>query len=124
MKTDEPVSIRRSFRHLVVFQIKLTLDALRDLALSPLSIAAFVLDALRQPALEDSLYARLMALGRRSDRVINLFDEYSETESYTVDEALSDFEEAVRPHREELQRRHERGPVSDAVSDNEGEDSA
>lgn len=120
MKAGKPVSTWRSFRHLVVFQIKLALDALRDLALSPLSIVAFVLDALRHPAFEDSLYFKLMALGRRSDRVINLFDEHSETESYTVDEALSGFEAAVKPHWEEVQRRRGRDPVSD----DGGEDSA
>jgi hypothetical protein len=63
-------------RHLLLFQLKLAADALRDFVLSPLSIAAFVLDVLRKPRIEDSLYLRLMLLGRRSDRMINLFDEY------------------------------------------------
>jgi hypothetical protein len=120
MKAGKQVSIWRSFRHLLIFQIKLALDALRDLALSPLSVVVFVLDALRRPSLEDSWYVKLMALGRRSDRMINLFDEFSDTPNYTVDEALSGFEEAVKPHWQELvQRRRQRDPVNDGG----GEDS-
>ena len=104
MSGQEPLSTGRSLRHLLIFQLKLALDALRDLALSPLSIAVFILDVIRAPAEEDSLYRKLMALGRRSDRVINLFDEYSEADHYTVDETLSDVEQVVRPHLEEARR--------------------
>ena len=46
------MSVGKSLRHLVVFQLKLALDALRDFAFSPLSIVAFVLDALLQPDYE------------------------------------------------------------------------
>ncbi len=88
-----------ALRHLLVFQLKLAMDALRDFALSPLSIVVFVLDALRQPPLEDSLYLKLMQLGRRSDRLINLFDEYGD-EGYTVDNAVSEVEQALAARRE------------------------
>jgi hypothetical protein len=97
---------KSSLRHLVVFQVKLALDALRDLALSPISILVFIIDAVRKPALEDSLYLRLMAAGRESDRVINLFGEYSEGEHYTVDKTLSDVEQVVS--REVLKDRTQR----------------
>ena len=36
-----------------------------------------------------------MSVGRQSDRVINLFDEYSEQSHYTVDETLAGVEKAV-----------------------------
>ena len=100
----ESVSTGRAFRHLVVFQFKLALDALRDLALSPLSIAVFVLDAFLKPPVEDSLYGKLMSLGRRSDRVINLFDEFGEAQHYTVDQTLNSVEDAVKPRLKEIQR--------------------
>lgn len=96
-----PLSTGRALRHLLVFQLKLALDALRDLALSPLSIGVFVLDAIRQPALDDSLYVKLMKLGRRSDRLINLFDEYSDVGHFTVDHAVTEVEQALAARREE-----------------------
>ena len=50
--------------------------------------------------MEDSLYLRLMVLGRHSDRVINLFDEYSEDEHYTIDETIAHLEDALQKSRE------------------------
>ena len=82
------VTFSRALRHLVFFQLKLGADALRDLLLSPVSIAVFFLDIIRKPAIEDSLYLRLMILGRRSDRYINLFDEHKDKGHFTMDEAI------------------------------------
>jgi hypothetical protein len=114
------VSSIGALRHLVVFQFKLALDALRDLLLSPLSIAVFVLDVLLKPTEEASLYAKLMALGRRSDRLINLFDEFDDDEHYTVDQTLNSVENAVKPHWKEVRRRGRR----ERLSDDAGGDSA
>ena len=86
----------QALRHLVVFQLKLAADAVRDLLLSPLSVVVFILDAIRKPALEDSLYLRLMLLGRRSDRIINLFDEQQDAGHFTVDEAVDELESIIR----------------------------
>ena len=86
------VTTGTAFRHLVVFQLKLAADALRDLVMSPLSIVVFMIDAVRKPALEDSLYLQLMLLGRRSDRFINLFDEYKDKGHHTMDEAIESLE--------------------------------
>ena len=71
------------------------MDALRDFALSPLSILVFLVDAVRKPAVADSLYLRLMIAGRKSDRVINLFDEYTQEGLYTVDMTFADVDEVV-----------------------------
>ena len=90
------VTGNQALRHLVVFQLKLAADALRDLLLSPISVVVFVLDAIRKPALEDSLYLRLMLLGRQSDRLINLFDEHKDAGHYTVDQAVEELEVMVR----------------------------
>jgi hypothetical protein len=94
------VSTGQAFRHLLVFQIKLLADALRDLALSPLSVIVFFLDAIRKPALEDSLYLKLMLLGRRSDTVINLFDEHKDAGHFTVDQAIEELAALVSRPRE------------------------
>lgn len=85
-----------ALRHLLVFQLKLAADALRDFALSPVSIVVFFVDAIRKPTLEDSLYLRLMLLGRKSDRLINLFDEHRDAGHFTVDQAIEDLEVLVR----------------------------
>lgn len=96
------VSSSRALRHVVVFQLKLAADALRDFLLSPLSIAAFLIDVLRKPKVEDSLYLRLMLLGRRSDRVINLFDDHHDSGEFTIDRAVDELE-SLLPQRGERQ---------------------
>ncbi len=95
------VSTGQAFRHLLVFQIKLLADAFRDLVLSPLSVLVFFLDALRKPALEDSLYLKLMLLGRRSDQIINLFDEHKDKGHFTVDEAIEELAALVNSDRKQ-----------------------
>ena len=89
------VTTTQALRHLLLFQIKLLADALRDLLLSPVSVLVFVLDVLRSPRLEDSYYLRLMLAGRRSDRLINLFDEHKDAGHFTVDQAVEELEELV-----------------------------
>lgn len=59
-----------------MFQAKLAGDALRDLVMSPLSIIAFLLDILVRPAHHKSFHRKLMSFGRRTDRWINLFEEF------------------------------------------------
>ena len=90
------VSAGQAFRHLLVFQIKLAGDAIRDLLMSPISILVFFVDAMRKPTLEESWYLRLMLIGRKSDRLINLFDEHKDAGHYTVDEAVEELERLVR----------------------------
>ena len=90
------VTSSRALRHLLVFQLKLLADAVRDLFLSPISVAVFIVDAIRKPTLENSLYLRLMLLGRQSDKHINLFDEHRDAGHFTVDQAIEELEELVR----------------------------
>lgn len=86
----------QAFRHLLVFQIKLAVDAFRDLLMGPVSILVFAVDAIRKPSLENSWYLQLMLLGRRSDKVINLFDEHKDAGHFTVDEAIEEAERRLR----------------------------
>jgi hypothetical protein len=94
------VTTGQAFRHLLVFQTKLLADALRDLILSPISVLVFFIDAIRKPSLEDSLYLKLMLVGRRSDQMINLFDEHKDAGHFTVDQAIEEVEELVTAVRE------------------------
>ena len=93
---DAEVSTSAALRHLLVFQLKLAADALRDFLLSPLSIVAFLLDVLFKPRAKHSLYLRHMLLRRRSDRLLNLFDFHHDSGVFTVDRAVVSLEEAVR----------------------------
>jgi len=89
------VTTPQALRHLIVFQLKLATDAFRDLLFSPISIFVFFVDAIRKPKLEDSLYLRLMVLGRKSDRTINLFDEHKDAGHFTVDQAVEELEDLI-----------------------------
>ncbi len=89
------VTTSQALRHVLVFQVKLMADALRDFMLSPISVVTFILDVLRKPSLEESYYLKLMLLGRRSDRLINLFDEHKDAGHYTVDQAVEELEQLV-----------------------------
>ena len=93
------VTNSQALRHLLIFQVKLGADALRDLLMSPVSVLVFVVDVIRKPTLEDSLYLRLMLLGRKSDRAINLFDEHKDAGHFTVDQAVEELEELVKMGR-------------------------
>ena len=85
-----------SLRRLAIFQVKLAADALRDVMLSPISIIAFVMDAITKPTERDSMHRKLMRLGRRSDRFINLFDEYKEAPHPTIDNTIDGLETRIR----------------------------
>lgn len=104
-KSGQQVSTGQALRHLVTFQIKLALDAIRDLLLSPISLVVFVIDAVRKPPVEESLYLRLMRVGRQSDRTINLFNEYSDKGHYTVDETIAEMGQVVSREVEKDRKR-------------------
>ncbi|MEM7358442.1 MAG: hypothetical protein AAF431_05065 [Pseudomonadota bacterium] len=101
---NETIPMHKAGRHFIVFQIKLFVDAFRDLLFSPISLVAFLLDALLRPPVRESFSYRLMLTGRRSDRVINLFDEYTNSGDYTIDETVAEVETAVQ---REIKRRKE-----------------
>jgi hypothetical protein len=81
-KTDPVTGLRR----VVIFQLKLGADALRDLMFSPVSIIMYLLDVVLRPPKDQSYLERLMRLGRKSDRWINLFEEHNSEESSREDQ--------------------------------------
>lgn len=66
----------KKLKALLVFQIKLGLDALRDLLLSPLAMFCFILDMLFIPGDKPGFYHKLMQFGRRTDSWISLFSSH------------------------------------------------
>ena len=59
-------------RDLFLFQMKLWMDGLKDIVLSPLSIVACVLDVLFRRSEQRSLFYGVMRLGERFDLWLNL----------------------------------------------------
>ena len=61
---------------LLVFQLKLLADGLRDLILSPISIAAAVAGLVAGGDRPDRYLRKVVKFGRRTERWINLFGEH------------------------------------------------
>lgn len=104
-----------ALRHMLIFQVKLAADALRDFLLSPLSLIAFAIDAVTNASREKSLYLRLMRFGRRSDRMINLFDDYDDDGELSIDRAIDEVEGILRTARssEETKTNDQAGAKAD-----------
>jgi hypothetical protein len=60
-------------RDLVIFQVKLVLDGVKDIVLAPVSIAAAVVDVLFPGRRLGHRFYAVMAMGERYDRWLNLF---------------------------------------------------
>ena len=88
----------KQVRRFLVFQIKLYVDAFRDFVLSFLSIPAFVIDLLTGHEGKDSYMEKVLALGRRTEKSINLFEQHSheEQDGTNVDSIINHLEKKVR----------------------------
>lgn len=86
-------------RRVLVLQIKLYVDAFRDVCISLLAFVALVLDLVQRNSGEDSHFDRLMKFGRRTEVKINLFGSYDASlqSGRTVDTILDDIEDRLRP---------------------------
>lgn len=84
-------------RKFLVFQLKLYIDAIRDLLLSGLSLVAFFLDLILQSQGPDSFFEKVLAFGRRTEVTINLFNQYDldEQGNASVDRFLKDVESSL-----------------------------
>ncbi len=86
-------------RDVLVFQGKLALDALRDVALAPVAIIAAVVGVFLKPANPGHYFYDLMRWGRRTDHFINLFsagqDKSERDEFLSVDDLVESLEKVV-----------------------------
>ncbi len=82
------------FRRLIIFQLKLAVDALRDIILSPVSIVCSLLDLAEKRNGENSYFEKLMLFGRNTERKINLFEQHQQ-ETATIDSILHQVEGVV-----------------------------
>ena len=99
-QSQQSQQIWPKFRRLLVFQVKLYVDAFRDLFMSPISVIAFVLDLIQGKSGADSNFEGALRFGRRTERAINLFNQYDadKHEAYNVDTAISQIEESLSRH--------------------------
>ncbi len=92
-----------SVKRLLIFQLKLGLDALRDLILSPVSIIALIIDLVNKNAPQQSEFNKLMNWGFKTDQWINLFDRHDESEqnqaTANVDDIISEIENHLRSQK-------------------------
>ncbi|HAG70821.1 MAG TPA: hypothetical protein DCL66_01330 [Gammaproteobacteria bacterium] len=90
-----------SVRKFLVFQLKLYIDAFRDIFLSALSLLAFVLDIILLNQGPDSYFEKVLAFGRRSEFTINLFNQYDldQQGGTSVDKILKDMESSFEKKR-------------------------
>lgn len=95
----ETVPTRRSLiRDVAFFQFKLLLDALRDLILSPLSIAAGLLDLLLSGFQPPRYFRAVLRLGEHSEEWIDLWSagrDARSSEHMNVDALLAHVESVV-----------------------------
>jgi hypothetical protein len=99
---SEIVATRRDWwpqvRKFLVLQIKLYVDALRDVLISFLAFFAIVIDLIQHKTGNESYFEQLMRFGRRTEVSINLFGSYSPEQEAgrTVDSILNEIEQKLR----------------------------
>ena len=90
-------------RDVVVFQLKMLLDNLRDIVLMPVSLVAALIDLVLRGDREGARFYRVLRWGRHSERVIDVYsaieahppDTFEIGEAYTVDGVIARLEGVV-----------------------------
>lgn len=73
-------------RDVAKFQLKLLMDGLRDVLMSPVSLVAAAAGLLLEPRHPRRYFERALSFGRRTEEWINLFDHAREPDEAGVDE--------------------------------------
>ena len=102
-RNDKMKKLWPQVRKLLVFQIKLYIDAFRDLFLSALSLGAFLIDIVQQNEGPGSYFEKVLKFGRRTERSINLFNHFDveQQDGHSVDKILNEVEEKIRKNVKE-----------------------
>jgi hypothetical protein len=87
-------------RDVVVFQIKMLLDNVRDFALMPVSLVAALIDVVVRGEREGALFYRVLRWGSHSEEVINVYSaiehhekgDFRVSRNYTVDGVIARLE--------------------------------
>lgn len=90
----------RFLRDVLVFQVKLLLDNLRDFALQPISLGAALIDLVFKGEREGSLFYKVLRWGSHSEKVIDVYSaiehhqpgSFKMNPEYTVDGVIARLE--------------------------------
>jgi hypothetical protein len=90
-------------RDVLVFQLKLLLDNVRDFALVPITLVAAVMDLIYKGDREGALFYRVLRWGAHSEEVINVYSaiehhppgEFKVNPNYTVDAVIARLESVM-----------------------------
>ena len=89
----------RFLRDVVVFQVKMLLDNIRDFALMPISLFAALIDLVSKGEREGALFYRVLRWGSHSEQVIDVYsaiedekNEFKVGRAYTVDGVIARLE--------------------------------
>ncbi|CAN5433032.1 hypothetical protein BH20VER3_BH20VER3_09520 [soil metagenome] len=88
-------------RDVVVFQLKMLLDNVRDFALMPVSLGAALIDLIFKGERQGSLFYQVLKWGAHSERVIDVYSAIEEHErpdlnpNYTIDAVISRLERVL-----------------------------
>jgi hypothetical protein len=93
----------RFLRDVLVFQLKLFLDNVRDFALMPASLAAALIDLVFRGEREGALFYKLLRWGSHSETVIDVYSaiehheagDFKISKDYTVDGIIARLESVV-----------------------------
>ena len=99
----EPDDRWKFMRDVVVFQLKMFLDNVRDLVLMPVSLVAALVDLVLRGDREGARFYRVLRWGRHSERVIDVYsaiehhppDDFEIGKAYTVDGVIARLESVV-----------------------------
>jgi hypothetical protein len=100
MADPRPASTTLLLRDVLRFQVKLWLEALRDVVLSPITLAAAALDFVLLKRQSPRYFRTLLTLGRRSEDWIDLWSMVDAgAKGENVDALLAQIEQVVRDPR-------------------------
>lgn len=97
--SEDPRGAGQLLADLLRFQVKLLVDAARDLILVPLTFGAALLDLLLSRGRRPRYFYALLALGERSERLIDLWSVLYERmgpAAHNVDQVMDQIENAIR----------------------------
>ena len=93
----------RFLRDVLVFQVKLLLDNVRDFALAPIALGAAVVDLIFKGEREGALFYKVLRWGSHSEEVIDVYSaikhhepgDFKVNPEYTLDAVIARLEDVV-----------------------------
>ena len=113
---QEPTTRWQFFRDIIVFQVKLIIDGLRDALLIPTSLVAGLVGLVTHPSDPGTLFYRLVQLGKRSEAWINLFGA-APTEAKTTNMDVRPLDSLIKDLENSVVDQYNRGGVTAKAKD-------